>query len=367
MKILFLCGSAEPGKDGVGDYTRRLCGALIRKGHQAQILALCDRQVNTFVSEVQVVDDTQVLVYRIPMANTKEQRLVFTQRIINTLQPKCISLQYVPYSYNAKGLPFWLPVFLKRLEGNHQWHIMFHELWLGVKDPSSLKDRIIGNWQKNIIKRFLKFILPLTIHTQSPFYKMLLETKGIKVKLLPLFSNIPKKNGVDFNNRDTAINMLVFGTIHYSSRVEDFLETLAKYKATLNKEISIKFIGRNGNEISTWKKFCNRLGLGFEVLGEQSAITISEILKTTTIGITTTALPMIQKSGTVAAMRENGLPVICVSDIWKTRSVHYDFVPEGIFTDYKQCINACINFERNSICFPGLGAITKTFLSDLKI
>lgn len=26
MTILFLCGSLEPGRDGVGDYTRRLAG-----------------------------------------------------------------------------------------------------------------------------------------------------------------------------------------------------------------------------------------------------------------------------------------------------------------------------------------------------
>jgi hypothetical protein len=33
MKLLFLRGSIEPGKDGVGDYTCRLCGALIAEGH----------------------------------------------------------------------------------------------------------------------------------------------------------------------------------------------------------------------------------------------------------------------------------------------------------------------------------------------
>ena len=42
MNILFICGSAEQSKDGVGDYTRRLCGALIRLGHNAQILSICD-------------------------------------------------------------------------------------------------------------------------------------------------------------------------------------------------------------------------------------------------------------------------------------------------------------------------------------
>ena len=46
MNILFICGSAEPGKDGVGDYTRRLCGELLRTGHRTRILALCDNHAS---------------------------------------------------------------------------------------------------------------------------------------------------------------------------------------------------------------------------------------------------------------------------------------------------------------------------------
>lgn len=43
MKFLFICGSLEPGKNGVGDYTRRLAGECIRMGHDAMILALDER------------------------------------------------------------------------------------------------------------------------------------------------------------------------------------------------------------------------------------------------------------------------------------------------------------------------------------
>ena len=32
MKIVFICGCLEPGKDGVGDYTRRLSAELIDHG-----------------------------------------------------------------------------------------------------------------------------------------------------------------------------------------------------------------------------------------------------------------------------------------------------------------------------------------------
>ena len=37
MKIAFLCGSLEPWRDGVGDYTRRLAGDLQACGHQVLV------------------------------------------------------------------------------------------------------------------------------------------------------------------------------------------------------------------------------------------------------------------------------------------------------------------------------------------
>lgn len=116
MEILFICGSAEIGNDGVGDYTRRLCGKLIRSGHQAQILSLCDHQAVSFTSEIQVVEDIAVTVHRIPIAAPNKERLIWLQHILREFEPDWISLQYVPYSFNPKGLPFWLPSYLKKSE-----------------------------------------------------------------------------------------------------------------------------------------------------------------------------------------------------------------------------------------------------------
>ena len=42
MKIAFLCGSLEPGFDGVGDYVRMLASEVIVQGHQAVIVAIND-------------------------------------------------------------------------------------------------------------------------------------------------------------------------------------------------------------------------------------------------------------------------------------------------------------------------------------
>jgi hypothetical protein len=45
MKVLFICGSAQPQRCGVGDYSRRLAGELIRQGHKASIVSLMDADI----------------------------------------------------------------------------------------------------------------------------------------------------------------------------------------------------------------------------------------------------------------------------------------------------------------------------------
>jgi hypothetical protein len=64
MKIFLLCGSLEHGKDGVGDYTRRLAGELIRQGHNTAIISLNDRFIEGVVREEQESDGTNMSVLR---------------------------------------------------------------------------------------------------------------------------------------------------------------------------------------------------------------------------------------------------------------------------------------------------------------
>ena len=42
MKFAFICGSLEPGRNGVGDYTRRLAGELAAQGHECLLVSLND-------------------------------------------------------------------------------------------------------------------------------------------------------------------------------------------------------------------------------------------------------------------------------------------------------------------------------------
>ena len=47
MKIIFLTGSLEKGRTGVGDYTRLLVSECKRLGHEVQTIALNDLFIKT--------------------------------------------------------------------------------------------------------------------------------------------------------------------------------------------------------------------------------------------------------------------------------------------------------------------------------
>jgi glycosyltransferase involved in cell wall biosynthesis len=314
MKIIFFCGSAEPSNDGVGDYTRRLCGEIIRNGFDAQILALCDKQVNNCLTEIQNIEDQEVIVTRIPHSTDKKQRLSWTQEILDEFNPDWISLQFVPYSFDTKGLPFWLPKFLKKLKGTHEWNIMFHELWIGLERDSIFKNKCVGLLQKRIILKIVKCIDPKVIHTQAKIYKYYLSKIGIEANYLPLFGNVAVTASKNKNSEE--IVFVVFATIHDNSPFRDFIIDLKKEMNKIDKLPKFVFIGRNGDMLDSWISILNQHRIEYEILGLSSENKISQILMSSDYGISSTPYRISDKSGVVAAMREHQLPIISVAKNW---------------------------------------------------
>jgi hypothetical protein len=314
MKIIFLCGSAEPGKDGVGDYTRIICGELNRTGHEAQIISLCDKQVVSFVTQTQLAKGTAVTVRRIPVSTTHSQRLAWTQSVLKEEAPNWVSLQFVSYSFDPKGLPVWLPKFLKELTGKHRWHLMFHELWIGIEKSSSFKDKLIGLLQKQLIRKIKKSIEPKVVHTQSMIYQYYLSKNEIKVDYLPLFGNVAVT--ATKNRFLEYIVFVVFATIHDNVPFEDFIEDLNKEMKVRNKRPKFVFVGRNGDLLGTWTTILEQYGIKYEVLGECIEAEISQELINADYGISSTPYKISDKSGVVAAMREHQLPIISVAKPW---------------------------------------------------
>ena len=321
MRIIFVCGSIEPGNDGVGDYTRRICGELIRTGHDTRVLSLCDQHHITFSIEKQYIEGTEVEVFRIPKTTSNKQRYILAQTSINNFKPDWISLQYVPYSFNPKGLPFWLPSFLKKIRGNHQWHIMFHELWLGIDGESSFKHKCIGKLQQLIVKKIIYKLNSKVNNTQNKLYQFHLQSHTIVAGILPIFGNIPftalKKEEIAFTQ------FVLFGTLHYGAPFKDFIEDLLNPNNKFVKPLKFVFIGDNGVELSNFTSVLKSYTINYEVLGIQSETNISQVLFDSDFGISTTPYFQTEKSGVYAAYREHQLNTICVSRKWTPQNGQY--------------------------------------------
>ena len=317
MKILFICGSLAPGRDGVGDYTRRLAGELIRQGHQVVIIALNDRHIDTPLISKQESDGTIISVVRLPAKLKEKERYKLASNFINDFNPEWLSLQFVPFSFQDEGLPFGLGYQLAKIGGKgRKWHVMFHELWVGMNTEATCKFKVWGIIQREITRSILKQLHPVVIHTQTKLYQFELFNLGYNVIYLPLFGNIPVLNKQDKEGKPTKLSFVVFGGIHYGAPIAEFAKQVRIYAITNNIEIEVIFIGRCGAELESWIQICKTEGLRVSVLGEQSPMILSEVLSQSNIGITSTPFLLVEKSGTVAAMLEHGLSVICVARQW---------------------------------------------------
>lgn len=360
MKIVFICGSIEPGMDGVGDYTKILAGTLIALGYEVSIISLYD----TYVSKIKLeTQENSIKTHRIPFHLDEAIRFKELNTIINNFNPDWISFQFVIFSFHPKGLPWMLGIKLKRVIGNRNVHIMFHELWVAMDQESSFKLKILGKLQKLIINNILKQIKPKVIHTHTPLYQWQLSKIGFDSHILPLFGNIPVKD--IYKKQQKGYRFLVFGSIHFGAPIEVFAEELLSLELQNNKISEVIFVGRCGSEQIYWEKVLQEKGISHTSLGEQSVENISEILMGSDYGITSTPYLLTEKSGTVAAMLEHGLPVICVARNWHVDSYYQTNTSLSAIVEYKSGHLFSI-LEQKPIEKRSLQHITNQFIHSLK-
>ena len=369
MKIIYICGCLEPGKDGVGDYTRRLSAELIRQNINVGIIAYKDAYVHNIERIEQFEDKVSILCLRLPEKLPYKERVIIAKEWINLNNPEWLSLQFVPYSFNSKGLPFGLGSQLKSLGGNRKWHIMFHELWLGLRNKDSLKYRAIGAIQKKIICSLKHYLRVKLVHTHTQFYYQELEKINYSPKYLPLFGNIPLFTGfIDPNIQEHKIVFVIFGAIHAGAPVQQFAKELSvNFNSKNGKSPLLYFIGRSGNEKSKWINEFLLHNIEVEDFGELPTSEISKILQVASYGITTNPIFVAEKSGTVAAMLEHELPVIIVAeDVTPRKRMNFDFGENLI--EYKVGnLNKIIKHKTFKFTKRGVSEVTTQFLKEFKI
>lgn len=312
MKIIFVCGSMECGRDGVGDYTRRLAVELIKQGHELIVIALNDKFISQMVKDQQPIDNVQVPVLRIPSALSLKLRFDCAKQKIEEFDPEWISLQFVPYAFQNKGLPFQLPFGLAAIGAGRKWHIMFHELWVGKEDDRFFKSTILASLQKFIIRRLLTVLSPSVLHTHLPLYQQQLNELGWNILALPLFSNIIKIDNTEQKISNNILRVCFFSQVDVSNVMIAFLLQLKKRAIENTLQFEILLLGGSKEKMqSIQRELQNLLGSDTTIhcTGFLSTEQISTYLQSCTLGITPIPSHGLGKSGGIAAFIEHAIPV----------------------------------------------------------
>jgi hypothetical protein len=326
MRIAFLVGSAAPGRDGVGDYARALAAACVLAGHETCVVALNDPAVapgETATEAPQTHGVVDVPTLRLSAQDPWEHRVVCAERYLASRGVDWVSLQFVPYALNGKGFVHGLASVLRRLAADRRRHLTCHELWVGAVAGAGWRHRLLGALQRPGVLALFRAFAPEVVHASADAYRAALSDAGWRCEPLPLFGNIPRRLAAgDWLGRTLdlprtsdargALRLGLFGAIHEGWDPDAVLTRLGAAAARVGRTVAVVSIGRQGPGGRLWSELAAapRDGFSWHALGERSATEVSWFLQGLDAGLTTTPAALVEKSGTVAAMLEHGVPVI---------------------------------------------------------
>jgi ribosomal protein S16 len=270
-----------------------------------------------------------VPVMRLPRALRWNERIAYAGKWLDGYKPDWISLQFVPFAFQPKGLPWRLPDQLVQIAAGRHWHVMMHELWLGLSASHSVKEKIWGCVQRRIILKMMHTLQPEVVHTSNVLYRGALAKYGIACEILPLFSNIAVAPPTCWalhelasiedlaTNRSGWLILGVFGAVRQAWLIEagPWLRDVAQMAQAKRRRVLIVGIGkispadkRRFEELSLNCSDCAK----FKHLGAHNSENVSSFLQAIDAGISTEEKSHMGKSGAVAAFNEHGLPVLLV-------------------------------------------------------
>ncbi|MDQ8190596.1 hypothetical protein [Roseibacillus persicicus] len=326
MKIIFLCGCLEPGQDGVGDYTRRLAGECIRQGHEAVMIALHDRKLQEErkfswqASEEQEDSDTKIKCFRWSEKVSWRDRQEELVKAINSEKPDLVSIQFVLYSYNEKGIPFHFLKVVKRVARsvNTRWHIMFHELWLGIAKESKFREKVIGCIQEKVVMSLIICLGRPKIHTQCLQYYYTLCKKNLDVYYLPLFSNFDYDSSQALPKEISSALGSSFVTVHFGTFTNEISVLEDQFKKAMDKageeKRNVFFVGfgKGGGGEQAALQLAEKV-FGVEqvmALGMVESTMISALINRADLAISRSNAVNWEKSGVVALFKASNLEVL---------------------------------------------------------
>jgi hypothetical protein len=381
MRLAFVLGCLERGRDGVGDYARDLAAGCARAGHPSVLVALRDPFVGDVAAESQEARGATIEALRLPPALPWAECARRTRSWLELKGADVVSLQFVPYALQPKGIILGLERPLADVAAGRRSHVMFHETWIGAHAGASLKDRTIGAVQRVAARRLIAHLVPEVVHTSNAAYVAMLGDAGIAARELPLCGSIPlapppppgwldaelARAGATVTT-DRTLCCAMFGSIPPQWSPEPLFTALREAAATTGRELAVIAIGRLGPGEAAWpglvRAYAGQVTLC--ALGPRDAHEVSWLLQSVDLGIAASPWRLIGKSATAAAMLDHGLPVLVPRDDVRFRFAVAEPSDPQLHRIDPPVPARLLAVARRRAPRDGLGRLVDRFLADLQ-
>jgi hypothetical protein len=184
-------------------------------------------------------------------------------------------------------------------------------------------------------------LAPDRLYTTNPAYRAMLAARGIDAEIVPQCGNIPLEPGdasswlpaelaaAGFDPGPGGLSGLclvgLFGGLYAGLDIPALLPALDSAARRSGRRLCVVAIGRQGPRAADWRRWQQAHGAtyGFIALGERPTAVVSQFMNSLDLGIASTSLAQIGKSGSAAALREHGIPTLV-----PVETIHYPFFPD---------------------------------------
>jgi len=312
MRIACLTGSLEPGRDGVGDYTRTLATECTRLGHAVCLLSVGENH------SPPDEDPSGLPTRRLAGGKWSADGGRPAREYLEAFTPDWTSLQFVPYSFNPRGFfGAKIPALNAAMQTAPRRHIFFHETWIGMEQGARLKARLSGWWQRQAVKRMLREMAPACVHTSVDYYRAALASVGQPAEVLSMFGSVPRPprpcvpEALPGVPRDALVGGM-FGTLHPDWQPDAFLRDFVALAAAAGRPPALVAAGSMGPGTPRFEKIKEtwRGKLTAVALGRCTEERLAAVFARFDFAVTSVPWNILGKSSSAAALREHGIRVV---------------------------------------------------------
>jgi len=348
-RVLFLAPAIQAGSGGVADYSRRLAHELSSPGLECHLASWTEEKMPCG-PETEGIGE----LYLGRAGAAPREKCLMLAEYISRLKIDWVSLQFVSYGFQPRGLVGNLGRAIEPLADLCKWHVFFHELWLGEQHGATAYESAIGWLQKRQILRLLDRLRPAGVWTNVGYYQRRLAEQNVPSSTVPIFGNFPFTEGREDDwltglaNEATGNHLQreqyyfagIFGTVYPIWPFQRVIPPLAKRAKGMSRTLVLVFFGKNRCEPETISQMKSLPDAAILNLGELDAARVDRVMRTMDVALTTTPSEAVFKSGGAVAFLERGIPTIAVPGMLEGNQ-------KQVIEDHPCLIIADADFEQN--------------------